>query len=304
MYILKPVAHDTIWGGQKLKQFTVDSSMQLGHLYMVSGRKDMSNIILNGSKYGMTLQELFNEKKHLWNMERFEEFPLTIALVDANENLSIQVHPDDEAAEQIEHKRIGKTESWVFLEPPLSGWIYAGCKCASTEMIKAAISNNEMEQITDRLDITKNDYVCVAAGTLHAMTAGSLVYEIEYGSDYTYRFYDYNRTDKNGNARELHIEKAIRSIYPEKHPAAKSFTGGNWIREKYYELCRLKDICGYKNNSSTVECISLLKGNGTYDNCSIKSGMSILLLPGEILTDITICDAIAARLRVTDEKEN
>lgn len=303
MYILEPIAHNTIWGGERLGKYVADTPTMLGHLYIVNGHKAMSNVIRNGIYRGMTLYELFKTQKTNWNMAEYEEFPLTIALVDAKENLSIQVHPDDVTAGQIEHEKIGKTESWVFLEPPLTGWIYAGCRCKTAQILKTAVENGEMEQVTDHLKITKNDYVCVTAGTLHAMTAGSLVYEIEYGSDYTYRFYDYNRKDENGNARELHIEKALSSIHLDTQPSVKKIHGRMWLSEKKYEICQVTDLSQYKNESSTIECISLLEGEGKCDNCEVKSGMGILLLPGEKLTGLTINNAIIARLKATDGKE-
>lgn len=304
MYILEPIAHNTIWGGKKLGRYVADAPATLGHLYMVNGHKTMSNVIQNGTCRGMTLHELFKIQKTNWNMAEYKEFPLTIALVDARENLSIQVHPDDVTAERIEHEKIGKTESWVFLEPPLNGWIYAGCKCKTAKMLEKAVANGEMEQITDRLTVTKDDYVCVTAGTLHAMTAGSLVYEIEYGSDYTYRFYDYNRKDQNGNSRELHIEKALSAIHLDTQPSVKKIADGMWMSEHKYEICRVTGVSRYRNDSSTVECISLLEGEGKCDDCDVKSGMSILLLPGETLTGLTISDAMIARLNVTSEKED
>lgn len=304
MYILEPIAHNTIWGGKRLGKYIADSPMRLGHLYMVNGHKGMSNVILNGTYQGMTLHELFEIQKENWKMEEYKEFPLTVALVDARENLSIQVHPDDEIAEQIENEKIGKTESWIFLEPPLTGWIYAGCRCKTNAMLKKAIANGEIEQITDHLNIAKNDYMRVDAGTLHAMTAGSLVYEIEYGSDYTYRFYDYDRKDQDGNTRELHIEKALRAIHPEIRPTVKKVSSGIWISEKKYEICKRTNINSYKNDSTTLECISLLEGSGKCDNCDVRGGMSILLLPGEGVTDLTIHDAIIARLKKPDEKES
>lgn len=304
MYILEPIAHNTIWGGEKLRKYVAHAPATLGHLYMVNGHKTMSNVIQNGTYRGMTLYELFKIQKMNWNMAEYKEFPLTIALVDARENLSIQVHPDDVTAERIEHEKIGKTESWVFLEPPLTGWIYAGCKCKNTEMLKAAVANGEMEQVTDHLTITKDDYVCVMAGTLHAMTAGSLVYEIEYGGNYTYRFYDYGRKDQHGNTRELHIEKALSAIYFDTQPRVKKITDGMWMSEQKYEICQVMDLGRYQNNSSTVECISLLEGKGKCDNCDVKSGMSILLLPGETLTGLTIINAIIARLNVANENKD
>jgi len=302
MYILEPVAHNTIWGGTKLSGYIPGNSGQVGHLYLVNGHKEMSNVIADGPYRGKNLWEVFAEKKRDWGMEAYDEFPLTIALVDAAEHLSIQVHPDDAAAERLEHKRIGKTESWLFLDAPESGWIYAGCRCKTKEDVEKAVAEEKMEGATGRLEIRENDYVCIEAGTLHAITSGSLVYEIEYGSDYTYRFYDYNRKDREGNSRELHIHKAVQAVRPEIMPKVKQFSEDIWFSEKYYEICRKRNICGYKNMSRTLECISVMDGSGDCNGYAIRGGRSILLLPGEELKDAIIYDAFIARLKKTDGK--
>ncbi|MBP3458856.1 MAG: hypothetical protein J6K58_06575 [Lachnospiraceae bacterium] len=304
MYILEPVPHKTIWGGIKLNRYVPNSSDRLGHLYMVNGHKEMSNVILNGDCKGKTLREIFADRKREWDMEEYEEFPLTIALVDAADHLSIQVHPDDITAEEIEHERIGKTESWVFLDAPGSGWIYAGCRCKTKKEVETAVLNGEMEQITGHLEITKGDYVCVEAGTLHAMTAGCFVYEIEYGSDYTYRFYDYDRRDGEGNARELHIDKALKAINPQIVPKNGKLQDEVWMRENNYEICRKTNLKEYKNNSETLECVSVIEGEGECENCPVKSGMSILLLPGEEISNVAIDTAMVARIRKADGEKN
>lgn len=302
MYILRPVPHPTIWGGTKLKRYTCGSHDRLGHLYMVNGHREMSNEILNGKYRGKTLREAFEAEKKEWNMEQYEEFPLTIALVDAKGNLSIQVHPDDVTAEQIENQRIGKTESWLFLDPPDQGYIYAGCRCATKEEVEAAVLKGEMERITGRMEINRDDYVCVEAGTLHAMTAGCFVYEIEYGSDFTYRFYDYDRRDEKGNRRELHIDKALLSIKPRIAPKAERCEDNRWMRGKHYEVCKKTHLDGYKNESEGLECISVIEGSGSCEGCGLKPGMSVILLPGEELSRVSMDIAIVARLRTEHEK--
>lgn len=297
MYILEPVFHETIWGGKELGKYINRDVNKLGHLYLVSGRPNMSNIIVNGNFAGQTLCEVFKSQKEKWNMSEYQEFPLTIALVDATENLSIQVHPDDETAERLENLRVGKTESWLFLKAPGSGWIYGGCQCETKEQVKKAVENGNMEEITRKLPVQKGDYVCIEDGMLHAMTAGSVVYEIEYGGDLTYRFYDYERKDSLGQFRELHIEKAIEAIKPGKNPQAKVMPKYEWVSETSYEICRMQGVSEYKNSSKEMECISIVEGYGCCDGCKIYGGMSILLLPGEKLENLQLEDIIIARIK-------
>lgn len=296
MYILEPIPHETIWGGKKLSSFVEGNVGQIGHLYLVNGHREMTNKIINGEFAQKTLREVFDIKKNDWHMGQYQEFPLTVALVDAAESLSIQVHPDDMMAEELENNRIGKRESWLFLNAPKSGWIYNGCECTTLNEVIRAVDCGRMEEITGRLPIENNSYVCVEAGTLHAMTAGSLVYEIEYGSDFTYRFYDYNRVDNDGNKRELQVEKALKSIKLGLKSKAFCVNNEEWIHEKNYEIRIMNNTNNYKNDSNIMEVFSVINGSGCCDSQTINAGMSILLLPGEQLNNVTIEKAVIARL--------
>jgi mannose-6-phosphate isomerase len=297
VYILEPVPHPTLWGGTKLSKYVKNNNEKLGHLYLVNGHKEMSNRILNGEETGKSLKEVFEMHKDEWNLSEYDEFPLTIALVDASESLSIQVHPDDVTAQRLEGKKIGKAESWLFLEAPKYGWIYDGCTLENREQVENAVKKGKMEEVTEHLSIRQNDYVYVEAGTLHAMTAGSLVYEIEYGSDYTYRFYDYGRTDANGNSRPLHIDKALEAIKPNVKSDVKQYKGDDWLSEENYEIRRVKGLDDYRNFESEIECLTVIEGKGNCDGIAIESGMSIILFPGEGLSGIDFEDVVIARLR-------
>ena len=294
MYLLKPVFHQTIWGGSRLSQYISGCPNHLGHLYLVNGHRDMANHVCNA---GMTLRELFSRKKAQWNMEEYSDFPLTIALVDATQNLSIQVHPDLQTAERLEGEQAGKTESWLFLEPPECGWIYAGCNCETLEQVWAAVQAKQLEMTANHFPVAKGDCVCVKDGTLHALTAGSVVYEIEYGSDLTYRFYDYGRRDEEGKVRRLDIEKAMQAIRTDRLPSIQKESEDDWISEDTYEISVLRSISCYKNQSGQLECVSVIQGSGRFDLWEIENGMSVLLEPGEQLENIDITFGIAARLR-------
>lgn len=297
MIILEPVIHETIWGGGRLNHYVKGKTGKTGHLYLVNGHRGLSNKILNGVHTGALLDQIFPIEKKNWGMEEYHQFPLTIALVDAKENLSIQVHPDDQTAERLEDERIGKIESWIFLEEPEEQWIYAGCICNTKEELREAVENEKMESITAHYPVNRDDYICVTAGTLHALTAGSLVYEIEYGSDYTYRFYDYNRVDNNGKVRELHVSKACESIHFDINPQKIHCRKGEWIEEAKYAVCRMENICSHKNTERQIECVSILKGFGMCDGIQISSGMAVILLPGETLAGICLEEIIIARLK-------
>lgn len=292
-YILKPIIHCAIWGGKRLSNLINNCPEDLAHLYLAVAHDDMVNEVINSH---MDLRELFTKRKSVWQMEQFDEFPLTIALVDATQNLSIQVHPDADLAETIEGKRLGKTESWMFIETPSSGWIYAGCNVNSKEEIIEAKKRGEMEKVLTHFDVDFGDCICVRDGILHALTAGSLVYEIEFGSNYTYRFYDYNRRDKDGNSRRLDIEKALLALNTVKKPTVTVADESGWLKENEYEIKVLQKIKGYKNDSNRLECLSVIQGRGVLNDFIIKEPVAILLEPGEEIRKIDLEFAIVSRL--------
>lgn len=260
MLKLKPIVHETIWGGTKLLKYYGEAA-RIGHLYSVVDEPEHESLIENGPYAGRTLNEWFAENRERFGLSKYERFPLIIALVDAAEHLSIQVHPDDAIAGELEGAPFGKNESWYFLEAPVSGWIYNGCR-----------GNWLEESGIDHLSVRAGDYVYVEAGTVHALTAGSYLYEIEENSPYTYRIYDFERTDDRGNRRELHVEKASQAVKPEKRSAIRRYNG-EAIRERMYETEELRQRGVYRNESGKLECLTVVEG--------AEIGVSIMLEPGE-----------------------
>lgn len=294
MFILETIAHETIWGGTRLKEYTSSSIEHIGHLYSLYCRENQSNIVLNGEFAGQYFNEIFNLIKRKYGMGNCSFFPLTIALVDADENLSIQVHPDKMVAREMEANDIGKHESWYFFGTPNNEYIFNGCKCASKEEVDEKLKCGKETEIIDTLEVRKGDYVYVEPGTLHAMTKGSFVYEIEEGSDFTYRFFDFHRLDKNGKERELHIEKAMYALKPELKSKAVPFQPDLENVEKTYATLYLKNINNYKNESKGIECLTIINGCCVCEGVEVRSGMTIVLEPQDKI-DAVIGEAIRAR---------
>ena len=151
-------------------------------------------------------------------------------------------------------------------------------------------------EMADTLPVKEGDYVFVEPGTLHAITVGSLVFEIEEGSDYTYRFYDYDRTDAQGNRRELHVEKATQALDIHLKSTTKSLDGKE-IFEKTYTTKLSNDTKTYTNESGTVECFSLVKGALTCDHVEVAPGTTILLWPNETLDTRAVELAFVTKMR-------
>ncbi len=282
MLILKRIIHTTIWGGPKISQLAGVEGQNIGHLYSLYCREGISNEILNDQWKGQTLNEVFRLFKGEFGMSHYDYFPLTLALTEAQENLSIQVHPNDAAANALEHRARGKRESWYFIDAPTSGTIINGCTCRDAEQEAEMIAQGQFMAMADTLAVKVGDYVFVEPGTLHAITAGSLVFEIEEGADFTYRFYDYDRTDSQGNKRELHVEKATSALDIHLKSQVRHYNGQE-IQEKTYSTKLINATAAYSNESGTLECFTLVRGMLICDGIDVAPGSTILLWPGETL---------------------
>ena len=297
MLVLQPIAHETIWGGARIFALTGFGGSSTGHLYSVYCREGTSNRILNGTLAGKTLNDVFPSFREEAGMADYEYFPLTIALTEADMNLSIQVHPNDEAASELEGIPRGKRESWYFLEPPSEGYIINGCTCRTEDEKAAMLAEKNYLGMADVLPVKKGDYVFVEPGTLHSITAGSLVYEIEEGADATYRFYDYERVGKDGRKRELHTEKAAASLNIRLKSTVRHYSGTSWLKEKTYSTRKIEQADSYVNTSGGVECFTMVEGRALCDGVILSSGMTVLLWPGESVDNAEIGLAFSAGLR-------
>ncbi|MBQ9327354.1 MAG: hypothetical protein IJ225_02305 [Solobacterium sp.] len=287
MFLLKCEAHETIWGGQKLVPYTDGTHDVIGHLYSVHCTAEGSNTILTGPDKGKSMNQYFVEHREQFGLQGYDYFPVVIALVDASDNLSIQVHPDDESVLVLdpEMKR-GKNESWFFIDTPEEGSIFCGCECKTMDELRNAIKKGEMEQATHRLPVKQGDYVYVRAGTLHAMSKGSLVYEIEENGGATYRFYDFNRKDAEGNTRPLHIPEAFFSVKVGLESTPRQY-GSEPIEELRYFTQHLNNISSYRNRSNTLQVFTVLKGTFEFEGNSVTTGSSIILEPrDELVVDV------------------
>lgn len=219
MYIFEPQLKQTLWGGDKIISFKhLNVQMDaVGESWEISGVKDHETIVANGKDKGKSLNELVREQKGLLvgeeNYQRFgDEFPLLIKFIDACQDLSIQVHPDDETA-QRQGKSRGKTEMWYALESTPGAQLYNGLKQQITpEAYEQMVVNDTITDALACYEVHEGDVFFIPAGRIHAIGSGCFVAEIQQTSDVTYRIYDYKRRDKNGNFRELHTKEAAECI--------------------------------------------------------------------------------------------
>ena len=219
MYRFKPLLKQTLWGGDRIIPFKhLDTQMEsVGESWEISGVEGNETIVAEGEHKGKSLNTLVSELKEQLvgeeNYTRFgNEFPLLIKFIDAQKDLSIQVHPDDETALR-QGKSHGKTEMWYCLGSQASPILYNGLRKQITpEEYKAMVENDTITDAIASYEVHEGDVFFIPGGRIHAIGAGCFVLEIQQTSDVTYRIYDYKRKDKDGNYRELHTKEAAESI--------------------------------------------------------------------------------------------
>ena len=211
---LKPAFKDYIWGGEKLRTiYGKDTDVSpIAESWELSCHKDGYSVICGGEHDGKTLDAYIKENPSvLGTSVKGDELPILIKLIDAADNLSVQVHPNDEQAKEWEGQN-GKTEMWYVIDAEKDARItYGVCKETTKEELSDAIKEKRVEELLNSVPSKKGDVFFVEAGTIHAIGKGNLIAEIQQNSNVTYRLYDYGRVGKDGKERELHIEKGVAS---------------------------------------------------------------------------------------------
>lgn len=228
LIFLEPVFKEKIWGGNKLRDdLNMDvKSENIGEAWVISAQKNGVSKIYSPSKYkGMGLDELYKKNPQLFydnceenfinNDENFtdnkqKKFPLLIKLLDASDNLSVQVHPDDKYASLYEgENELGKTECWYIVSAEENAEIVYGHNAKTREEFINMVNDEKWDILLKRVKVKAGDFFFVPHGTIHAIGKGIVILETQQSSDTTYRVYDYDRIDSEGNKRELHIEKSM-----------------------------------------------------------------------------------------------
>lgn len=296
MAILKlaPACKDYIWGGNRLieaydKRFDGD---RLAETWEVSCHEDGPSTIAEGGEKGETLREYIRKRGSAAlgkDCERFEDFPILIKFIDAKENLSVQVHPTDEYAKVHEGQQ-GKTEMWYISDCREGAFLYYGfSRRVSGKELRQRIKDNTVLEVLNKVKVKKGDVFFIESGTIHAIGAGITVVEIQENSNVTYRVYDYGRRDKNGNERELHIDKALEVTNTDKMEDGRSFVP-HIAKCKYFTVDKIfldgntiNSLKGKVLEDSFVSII-ILEGEGTISQkkqlLKVKKGDSIFISAG------------------------
>jgi mannose-6-phosphate isomerase len=245
-YFLSPVFQERIWGGEKLRdkyKYPIPSNTT-GECWAISAHPNGQSVVMNGDLKGKTLSELWENHHELFGFYESDRFPLLTKVLDANDDLSVQVHPDDQYAKEFEDGELGKTECWYIIDCEEKAEVVFGHKARSKTELKSMVENGLWNKLLQRVKIKPGDFFYVPSGTIHALCKGTLVLETQQSSDTTYRVYDYNRRDQEGNLRELHLEKALEvTTVPHKigkiEPVIskmKKATITTFVEEKYFTV--------------------------------------------------------------------
>ena len=223
---LAPQVKDYIWGGDYFKKFNKGIGFEkVSECWELSVRDLDSSIIASGPNKGKLLCDLITKEDIGPVANRFKYFPLLIKLIDAKDNLSVQVHPSDDYALKNENS-FGKSEMWHIIHADEGAGLYVGLnKDYSKEEIKQALENGTIMECLNFFPVKPGDTFVIDPGTIHAIGKGVRLIEIQQNSNLTYRLYDYNRVDKFGNPRELHIAKALEVINYKKYEPSKPVDG-------------------------------------------------------------------------------
>lgn len=212
--LLKPVGKDYLWGGTRLKDdFLKEIDVSpLAETWECSVHPDGQSLVASGIYEGKTLAEVLRlHPEYLGSRNAASgEMPILIKLIDAKQDLSVQVHPSDEYAFSHENGQRGKTEMWYVVDASKDAKLVYGFKTDITkEQLRESMESGTVEKYLQQVPVHRDDVFFIEAGTVHAIGAGVLIAEIQESSNLTYRMYDYDRVDKNGKKRELHLEKAL-----------------------------------------------------------------------------------------------
>ncbi|MCD7864399.1 MAG: class I mannose-6-phosphate isomerase [Lachnospiraceae bacterium] len=253
-FLLSPAGKDYLWGGSRLNDdFSKNIPLEpLAETWECSTHPDGPSTVASGVFQGRTLLDILHEHpEYLGTHPKSEDgLPILIKLIDTKKDLSVQVHPDDKYAKAFENGALGKTEMWYVLDAAKDAkLIYGFYHDMDEATLRKSLADGTAEKYLRKVPIQKDDVFFIPAGQVHAIGAGALIAEIQESSNLTYRLYDYNRLDKDGKPRELHVEKALRvanlrkSTEPRQPMRVLRFHPGVAVellcRCKYFEVSRV-----------------------------------------------------------------
>ena len=291
---LRPTGKDYLWGGSRINdEFGKGIALEpLAETWECSTHPDGPSFAVGGEFDGQSLAEILKAHPDYLGThpERGEGLPILIKFIDAKRDLSVQVHPTDEFAAAHENGQRGKTEMWYVLDAAKDAKLVYGLRHdTDAEALRESIENGTVEKHLQTVPIAKNDVFFIEAGTIHAIGAGALIAEIQQSSNLTYRLYDYDRVDKNGHKRPLHVQKALAaanlrsSTAPRQPMRVLHYRPGCaselLCRCRYFEVYRMlvnterRQKVAYRADAMSFRVLLCVDGCGTVSFCNSASNI-------------------------------
>ncbi len=283
LLFLDPVCTHNIWGGSKLREvfgYPVEGN-DLGECWGISAHPEGDGTVRKGDYEGCKLSEIWEKHPELFGNLGYDRYPLLTKIIDAQDDLSIQVHPDDAYAKEHENGSLGKTECWYIMDCKENATLVIGHNARTKEELDDMVHGGKWQELIREIPIRKGDFIQIDPGTVHAIKADTLILETQQNSAITYRLYDYGRL-QNGKSRELHIDKSLDVItVPAKsaQDSVKSISElpENELNQIYtcekYTIFKL-DVNGdasFEQNYPFL-AVSVLEGEGTVDGEKVHRG--------------------------------
>lgn len=283
LLFLEPVCTHNIWGGTKLRDefgYPMEGD-GIGECWGISAHPNGNGTVRDGIYRGKKLSWMWEEHPELFGNLKYDRYPLLTKIIDAQDDLSIQVHPDDTYAQENENGSLGKTECWYIIDCKENATIVIGHNAGTRDELNDMVSQGRWQELIREVPIRKGDFIQIDPGTVHAIKAGTLILETQQNSDITYRLYDYDRL-QDGKKRELHIDKSLDVIRVPEKSAESQVTStcglpANVLNQVYacekYSVFKL-DVDGKTSFGQKYPFLaaSVMEGEGTLDGAVLRKG--------------------------------
>lgn len=293
LIFLEPVFHEKIWGGRELEDnwgYKIPDG-PIGECWAISAHPNGDCKVAGGTFDGKHLSEVWKEHREVFGTVpdgrggEAEQFPLLVKILDAKDDLSVQVHPDDEYAEKNENGSLGKKECWYVLGCKEGGTIIVGQKAKDAAEFQQMVDEGRWSELLNEVPIHEGDFFQIDPGTIHAIKGGTVILETQQSSDVTYRVYDYDRKQADGTTRPLHIEQSIECVDFDQKPVESGavttpIIGGiQHLADTDRYLVDLIHVNGEKVFSAipTFRCVSVIEGEGTVASVKVKRGTHFII---------------------------
>lgn len=286
LIFIRPILKEKMWGGTRISEFGIAfSSSHVGECWAVSAHPCGDCTAVSSQLGEQKLSELWKNHHELFGAEKSGPFPLMVKIIDAAQDLSLQVHPDDEYAGIHENGSLGKTECWYVLDAKKDASLIIGHNASSKAEARKLIEEKKWAEFIREVPVRKGDFFFIEPGTVHAIKNGILVLETQQSSDVTYRLYDYGRLC-DGKPRELHIQQSLDVISAPFKDYAPPMLGLETVNRSMKKLAGCTfftvwkaDICGAETvvQDQNYMIVTVIEGSGFADEQKIAKGSSFII---------------------------